>query len=94
MSVQDRERNLAEFSLSLTLGGIVTGIISAFVGADTVLEALVFAFTMLMLSTFAIWEVIDFVDAVHDRRKRVSDGMGFRNSRRGFDVGRNADRCA
>lgn len=70
MSVYNREQNLTEFSLSLVIGGVVTSVISAFVGADTVLGALVFALAMLILSTFAVWEVIDFVDCVVDRQKR------------------------
>ena len=83
MQVLDRERNLEEFGLSLVIGGTITGIVSAFVGADSVLEALVFAFTMLLLTTFAVWEVVDLVDGLRDRHKRRSaDGVRFRDRAR------------
>ena len=86
MQVLNRERNLEEFGLSLVIGGTITGIVSAFVGADSVLEALVFAFTMLMLTTFAVWEVIDFVGSVHNRAKRrLHSGVRFRDSARGVE---------
>lgn len=83
MQVLDRERNLGEFSLSLVIGGTITGIVSAFVGADSVLEALVFAFTMLVLTTFAVWEVVDLVDGLHSRAKRrLHSGVRFRDGAR------------
>lgn len=86
MQVLDRERNLEEFGLSLVIGGTVTGIVSAFVGADSVLDALVFAFTMLILTTFAVWEVVDFVGCVHSRyKRRFNSGVRFRHGSGGFE---------